>query len=156
MLGHRPVIRLAGVKVLNQMIPRRPFPDNFAACRPGNSGFHNMRREQAFRVAEFRVGAGGDDLLVGLKLPGQQQHIPVGHFKEVMMRPALSTVPKDVPIPVNFPHTWVAALALPGESQQISILQQPCEQALSIQLPLVNYPSLIVNQVNRLASDFIK
>ena len=72
-----------------------------------------------------------------------------------MMRTALVALLNDVPVRVNFPHIAapnIAALASIGESQQISILKQPCEQGLSIQLPLVNHPSLIINQVNRLAS----
>ena len=72
-----------------------------------------------------------------------------------MMRTALVALLNDVPVRVNFPHIAapnIAALASIGESQQISILKQPCEQGLSIQLPLVNHPPLIINQVNRLAS----
>ena len=72
-----------------------------------------------------------------------------------MMRTALVALLNDVPVRVNFRHIAapnIEALASIGESQQISILKQPCKQGLSIQLPLVNYPSLIINQVNRLAS----
>ena len=44
-----------------------------------------------------------------------------------MMRNALAALPKDVPVRVNFPHG--AARVNIGESQKISILKQPCEQA---------------------------
>ena len=72
-----------------------------------------------------------------------------------MMRTALVALLNDVPVRVNFRHIAapnIEAFASIGESQQISILKQPCEQGISIQLPLMNHPSLIINQVNRLAS----
>ena len=69
MIGHHSVIRLARIKVLNQMIHTRPLPNDFAARGPGGSGFDDMRHPQAIGTNEVRIGAGGDGLLRRLVLP---------------------------------------------------------------------------------------
>ena len=79
MLADVSIVVLRRVKILDEMVPDVPFPDNGAARRPRRFDFDNVIR------VEWKEQGGGvmaslDGLLAGLAFVGDHQHVSVGEL----------------------------------------------------------------------------
>ena len=126
-------VRLGLVKVLNQVIPDMPFPDNFSRCLSGRFDFQNAFRQQlAFYSAG--VSPGSNRLFVRFGVRGDHKNIPIRKPTDIMMRTLLAVLKRKIPnefsVPIEFLNSAarsgapIAEACLRSRPQQVTIFEQ--------------------------------
>ena len=116
-VGNHAVVALAGVKVLNHVVPDMPLPDHVAAAATGGFYLYQIVRQHVAlgrdaAVEQCRVEAGCDRLGVALLLACQNQYIAVGQHLEIVVRDVGRTVVVEAPHQVAGPVVFLNAPAL--------------------------------------------
>ncbi len=112
-IGHYTVIVFTWVKILNQVIPNAPFPNNDAAVIAYRHYFNQLIGPQ-FITQRCRISAVGDGLVLGVRFPNNGQDVSVGQHDGVVMLALAGTgkgiVPQYITVPIEqFDNTPVAA-----------------------------------------------
>jgi len=84
-IGHHAEVGLAGIEILDQVIPDVPFPDDRTGRRTGGLDLDDVIGAHRVAVDQRRIAAARNGLRNRLGLPGDHQHIAIGHGFDVVM-----------------------------------------------------------------------
>ena len=145
MIGDHAIVRLCGIVVLDEMVPHTPFPDDISAAGPDWLDFnHAVGPEFAFAeprgISSGRYGFGRR-----LILPGDQQHVAVWQYFQVMVRTVLFIPVIKLPDGCSVPCQLLDAIE--GLVDQVAVVQQVRRTANTGGVPRMNEQSIVVDEI---------
>jgi hypothetical protein len=122
------------IRILDQVVPEMPFPDNASS---GGTKWPNLKDAvgpESCRARPIWLSSGLDGLLPGLVFPRDEQDIAIGQgFDIVMLKPLFggeNPVPGELSIPVELldssplPTSMEGrGIRLPGAAQQVPVVK---------------------------------